>query len=82
MTELLKIQPKSKNTLPSRDHRSELVNITSSLYFLEVELKGLGLETASNLLGAASLSLKEELTKEESGNTDQSGKWIRKSKSL
>ena len=42
---------------------NQMVNIISGLYFVKKELKTLGLETASNLIEGASLSLKEELNK-------------------
>ena len=42
---------------------NQMVNIISGLYFVEKELRALGLETASNLIVGATFSLREEIKK-------------------
>jgi len=42
---------------------SKVINILSGLYFVERELKTMGLSTASSLIEGASISLREELKK-------------------
>ena len=41
----------------------QMVNIISGLYFVEKELRALGLDTASNLIKGATYSLREEIIK-------------------
>ena len=42
---------------------NQMVNIISSLYFVEKELRTLGLDTASNLIEGDTYSLREEIIK-------------------
>ena len=42
---------------------NQMVNIISGLYFVEKELRTLGLDTASNLIEGATYSLREEIIK-------------------
>ena len=42
---------------------NQMVNIISGLYFVEKELRTLGLDTASNLIEGATYSLREEIMK-------------------